>query len=105
MSADTAKIGRTSNRGSKPGERRGGRKKGTPNKLTGDVKAMILAALDEAGGKDYLVRQAEEEPKAFMALLGRVLPMQVAGDPDNPLQSAVTISFVRTDAARPDTAS
>lgn len=29
-------------RGSKPGERRGGRKPGTPNKSTGDVKAMAL---------------------------------------------------------------
>lgn len=37
-------------RGSRPGERRGGRKPGTPNKITADLKAMILGALDEAGG-------------------------------------------------------
>lgn len=42
-------------KGSKPGERRGGRTKGTPNKLTSDVKAMILEALDKAGGVNYLV--------------------------------------------------
>lgn len=67
------------NRGSKPGERRGGRKKGTPNKLTGQVKEMILEALDRKGGADYLERQADENPVAFMGLLGKVLPMTVAG--------------------------
>lgn len=30
----TAKVAKASNRGSKPGERRGGRTKGTPNKVT-----------------------------------------------------------------------
>lgn len=67
------------NRGSKPGERRGGRKKGTPNKLTGQVKEMILEALDRKGGAGYLERQADENPVAFMGLLGKVLPMTVAG--------------------------
>ena len=32
-----------------------GRPKGVPNKLTGDVKAMILEALDRAGGASYLL--------------------------------------------------
>jgi hypothetical protein len=67
-------------RGSRPGERRGGRQLGTPNKLSGDVKAMILAALDEAGGAEYLLMQARTNPQAFMTLVGKVLPMQVQGD-------------------------
>jgi hypothetical protein len=33
-------VAKSSNRGSKPGERRGGRAKGVPNKATADVKAM-----------------------------------------------------------------
>lgn len=42
--------------GRKPGTpKTGGRQKGTPNKLTADVKAMILEALDKAGGVKYLV--------------------------------------------------
>jgi hypothetical protein len=45
---------------------------------------MILGALDEAGGQDYLARMAEEQPVAFMSLLGRVLPATLAGDPQNP---------------------
>ena len=66
--------------GSAPGERRGGRRPGTPNKINRDLKEMILNALSDAGGSAYLARQAIETPAAFMALLGRVLPLQMAGD-------------------------
>ncbi len=37
MSA-TAKVAKASNRGSKPGEHRGGRVKGTPNKTTASIR-------------------------------------------------------------------
>lgn len=67
--------------GSKKGERRGGRQKGTPNKINGELKEMILTALSNVGGTEYLQRQAEANPGPFMTLLGKVLPMQVsAGD-------------------------
>lgn len=68
------------------GNRGKGRKKGVPNKVTGALKEMILAALDEAGGKDYLVQQSEANPTAFLALVGKVLPMTVAGEDGGPLQ-------------------
>lgn len=61
-------------RGSRPGERRGGRQKGTPNKVTGDVRAMVLGALDAAGGQKYLQQQATVNPQAFMGLVGKCLP-------------------------------
>jgi hypothetical protein len=63
----------------------GGRQKGTPNKLTADVKAMVLEALDKAGGVAYLLTQAQTNPNAFLTLVGKVLPMTLAGDPDNPV--------------------
>jgi hypothetical protein len=72
-------------RGTRPPNAGQGRRKGVPNKLTGDVKAMILAALDKAGGVDYLVAQAKRNPVAFMTLLGKVLPMSVAGEGGGPL--------------------
>ena len=59
-----------------------GRKKGVPNKLTTELKEMILQAAelaDEGGTVGYLVRQANESPTAFMSLLGKVLPMTVEG--------------------------
>ena len=62
--------------GARPGA---GRKSGVPNKITSDVKAMILGALSDVGGQAYLARQAEENPNAFMTLVGKILPMQVTG--------------------------
>jgi hypothetical protein len=41
---------------------------------------MILEALAQKGGADYLARQADENPAAFMTLVGKVLPLQVTGD-------------------------
>lgn len=63
----------------------GGRPKGVPNKTTTAIKDMITQALDKAGGVDYLVKQAEENPGPFLALVGKVLPLQVTGDKDNPV--------------------
>jgi hypothetical protein len=75
------------------GTRLGGRKKGVPNKITGQVKDMILQALTNVGGVTYLEARAVDSPTAFMALVGKVLPLQVAGDPDNPLQHAIKVTF------------
>ena len=63
----------------------GGRAKGVTNKLTADVKAMVLEALDKAGGADYLYAQSESNPTAFMTLVGKVLPLTLSGDAANPI--------------------
>ena len=39
---------------------------------------MVEAALCAAGGVEYLTRQAEQNPVAFMGLVARVMPMQLA---------------------------
>lgn len=79
----TAKQARNSNRGSKPGERRGGRQKGTPNKMTAAIKEMVVDALNQAGGTEYLLIQANDNPTAFLTLVGKVLPLQVDGSMDH----------------------
>ncbi len=75
-----AKVGGSSNRGSKPGERRGGRRKGTPNKVNATVKMMVLGALDAKGGQKWLEGQMDENPQSFLTLLGKIMPTQVVGD-------------------------
>lgn len=55
----------------------GGRKKGTPNKLTAALKAMVARALEREGGVEYLREIAREDPAAFLALLGKILPREV----------------------------
>ena len=61
----------------KPPRAGAGRPRGSLNKLPGAVKDMILEALNKSGGVEYLRRQADENPVAFMALLGKIMPMQV----------------------------
>lgn len=67
------------------GKKTGGRIKGTPNKTTAALKDMILHALDGVGGVEYLQRQADDNPAAFLTLVGKVLPLQVSGDKDHPI--------------------
>jgi len=69
-------------KGTKPGP---GRPKGMPNKATKELKEMILSALDGAGGVEYLVERANDPrtASAFIALVGKVLPMTIAGTGDN----------------------
>jgi hypothetical protein len=67
-----------------------GKPKGAVSKINADVKAMVLEALHHAGGAEYLCMQAFDNPKAFMALVSRVLPLTVAGDPDNPLHASIS---------------
>jgi hypothetical protein len=82
-----------------PGPRAGkGRPKGSLNKTTATLKEAILKAAELSGrdgkGKDglvgYLRRVADDEPKAFAGLLGRVLPLQVTGENGGPMVFHIT---------------
>ncbi len=76
-----------------PEKRSAGRPKGSPNKNTALLKDAILKAAEQAGNDvkkgggvvAYLKKQAKESPRPFLALIGKVLPLTVAGDDDNPL--------------------
>lgn len=62
-----------------------GRPKGVPNKTTAALKDMILGALEQSGGVDYLVKRANDPrtASAFLTLVGKVLPMTVQGPGEN----------------------
>lgn len=62
------------------GNRGKGRKKGVQNKNTQELKAMIRCALDNVGGVEYFVTQAQENPVAFMTLIGKILPKEVVAE-------------------------
>ena len=87
----TAKVGR----GSKPGERRGGRKKGTPNKTTAEVKAALTAAFMGIGGVAQLQKWAKEHETEFYKLWAKLLPTEVVGDSKAPL--VLRIEYVEAD--------
>ena len=94
--ADEPKVGlNTGNRGK-------GRPKGSPNKITADVKRAILEAAEAAGGEGgmvgYLTLQASDNPAAFMTLLGKVLPLTLSGDDENPIRHIIERRIVSRNA-------
>lgn len=91
----------------KVGENRGnagqGRPRGSLNRTTSALKEAILTAAALTGhdgnGKDglegYLRHLAEDEPRAYAGLLGKVLPLEVRGQ----LQLTDNVSKEQRDAA------
>lgn len=72
----------------KPGHpKMGGRQKGTPNKFSGELKQIVLNALENArahgqgrqGAQEYLTHQAKQNPKTFLTLIAKLLPSQITG--------------------------
>lgn len=78
------------------GKKTGGRTKGTPNKTTAQVKEAILRAFEKVGGASYLEKVAQEDPKTFCTLLGRVLPTEISG----PEGGAVGVTFLMNYAGK-----
>jgi len=84
-------------RGSKPGERRGGRQKGTPNKVTAGVRAALVRAFEERGGVPALIEWSNENPAKFYEIWAKLLPQEVKAEVD--AKGTITIEVVKfTDA-------
>lgn len=60
-------------KGSAPGERRGGRKKGTPNKATADIKALAQQYGPEAIHKLVNILQTSDSDQACIAAVKELL--------------------------------
>jgi len=61
------------------GKKTGGRVAGTPNKATKAVKDAVIEAFELAGGVGYLVQVAKDDPKTFLSIVAKVIPLQVEG--------------------------
>lgn len=55
----------------------GGRPGNAPNKIGGNIRQMILDAIETLGGENYFIALAISQPQAFAGLVGRVLPTVV----------------------------
>ena len=83
----------------------GGRKKGTPNKITRDIREAILDAFEKGGklrwknpktnkyqtltcpgGVEYLQSMMISHPEQFLTLLGKVLPTTIQGPDGGPVE-------------------
>jgi len=73
-----------------------GRRRGSLNKSSAELKAAIIAALDEAGGVQWLKSLATstnpDDKRLFVALLIRCLPSQTAADTASS-NSEVTVTW------------
>lgn len=67
----------------------GGRPKGSPNKISTELREIVLRAMELAGdpkngGTDgalkYLVVRAKKNPVAFLALINKLLPAKVEAE-------------------------
>ncbi len=63
-----------------------GRPKGSLDKGNAAIRDLIVDALHGVGGVDYLQGVAQSHPAAFLSLIGKVMPTQIVGDPENPLR-------------------
>jgi hypothetical protein len=87
--------------GRKPGTpKTGGRKSGTTNKVTGLARDAIAVAAERLGGIDRLVKWVREDPVNERVFWGNIytklLPLQVAGDPDAPVVSKLIIQWQKS---------
>ena len=97
----TAVVAKSSNRGSRPGERRGGRQKGVPNRATASIKDIARQYTDEALNALVGVLRAEP-PEPAAARVNSILdrgygkPSTVlAGDDDGgPVKVVTRIELV-----------
>jgi hypothetical protein len=75
----------------------GGRDKGTPNKVSGQLKDAILQAAEQAGGDGglvgYLTEQAKNNPARFMPMLAKLLPIQIAEERLQKLNGPMDLNF------------
>lgn len=79
--------------GKRPGA---GRPAGSVDKGNAMIREMIVEALHGVGGVDYLIDCAQD-PKtktAFLGLIGKVMPVQVSGDQENPIKTITRLEIV-----------
>lgn len=88
MEKESPKSGKRGGR--RPGA---GRPKGSLDKGNALIRELICNALDELGGTAYLVDKAESHPAAFLALIGRTMPLQVTGEGGGAVQHSIRVTF------------
>lgn len=77
-------------------KKEGGRKKGTPNKTTANMRQAFQDAFDQMGGVDALVEWGLKSPNLFYPLASKLIPLQVTGKDGEEL----VLKFIQ--GAKPD---
>jgi hypothetical protein len=67
-----------------------GRKKGTPNKITKDIKSCYMEVFDALGGAEGLLKWAKQNPDVFYGQMAKMLPKGVEIKTENELVINIT---------------
>lgn len=90
----TAKVAKSSNRGSKPGERRGGRAKGTPNKATAAIRDIAGQYTEQAvSALVSILAGGEGIPAAAQVAAAKELLDRAHGKPSQSVDVTGDMSF------------
>lgn len=85
-------AGRKGPASSQGNPKRSPREKARSGEVTGTVLLeSLMGAFEELGGQAYLVALARDDPKTFLALLGKVLPYQAKGLGSGAMEITITI--------------
>lgn len=76
-----------------PGKPKGAVNKST--KLIKDVFAGVFTKL-QTDSKANLITWAKQNPTEFYKLASKLIPVQIATDPDNPLKATLDINLIHT---------
>lgn len=73
-------------RGAAPGERRGGRKKGTPNKTTTDLRADLMEVYNKLGGVqgmfEWALKDDANSKMFYSQIMPKLLPREIKAEVD-----------------------
>lgn len=79
-----SKVGKVGKR-----KKTGGRKKGTPNKITLSIKQAVIDTFGKLGAVAHMTNWAKLQPSEFYRLAARLIPTEVTGAAGGPVQLSV----------------
>lgn len=83
------------------GLNRSGRPKGVPNKTTRAAKEAIAETFDNLGGvkglTDWAGSNDDNKRVFYSAIWPKIIPLQLGGDPDNPIVTEIVQRVVHPD--------
>jgi hypothetical protein len=77
-----------------------GRPKGTPNRISGNLREAIQDSFNKLGGEKWLLELAKKDPRTFAGLLAKILPD--ANKSELPPIPTISISFVESHTTKLD---
>ena len=86
-----------------PKPKTGGRKAGTPNKISKPAKDNVIAVFEGIGGVKSMIDWANGNQTDFYRIYSKMLPTAVTGEDGGPVELKITREFIHSRNPEPDT--